>query len=169
MSIDECSIQQLVAQLRITHFQSYLLNHGWVETPSRYADQLRYEGNMNDGEGVYEMYLPVSSDVAKYRTRLLRNIYKLCGIEDREPREIAREMVVRHEAVESREATRDVARLRVLNAGSKPLHVRIDLPTREHTLYEHEAIELTCRGAMYEILEIEQSENGLAIRTLPRK
>ena len=111
MSIDECSIQQLVAQLRITHFQSYLLNHGWVETPSRYADQLRYEGNMNDGEGVYEMYLPVSSDIAKYRTRLLRNIYKLCGIEDREPREIAREMVVRHEAVESREATRDVARL----------------------------------------------------------
>ena len=45
---------------------------------------------MDDGEGVYEMFLPASIDIANYQTRLLRNIYKLCGIEDREPVEIAR-------------------------------------------------------------------------------
>src|SRR5262245_51312819 len=93
MASDDCSMQQLVAQLRTAHFQNYLLSHGWVETSSSYADQRRFEAAMDDGDGVYEMYLPASSDVGKYQTRLLRNIYKLCGIEDREPAEIAREMV----------------------------------------------------------------------------
>src|SRR6185436_13958654 len=100
MPSDECSIQQLVAQLRTAHFQSYLLSHGWVETYSSYSDQRRFEADMNDGEGVYELYLPASTDVAKNRTRLLRNIYKLCGIEDREPAEIAREMVADRAEVE---------------------------------------------------------------------
>src|SRR6476646_2613868 len=91
MSLDEGNIQQLVAQLRAAQFQSYLLSHGWVETSSSQIGQQRFEADMNDGEGVYELYLPSSTDVARYKTRMLRNIYKLCGIEDREPAEIARD------------------------------------------------------------------------------
>src|SRR5690349_20182049 len=93
MASDECSIQQLVSQLRTAHFQSYLLSLGWVETASGYTDRLRFETDIDGAEGVYELYVPASADVAKYRTRLLRNIYKLCGIEDREPADIAREMI----------------------------------------------------------------------------
>src|SRR5437764_15356535 len=101
MSDTNGSLQHLLAQLGTAHFQNYLRSHGWVETPSRYSDQLRYEGNMNGGDAIYELYLPASADVGKYQTRLLRGIYKLCGIEDREPAEIAREMVVRYEEVKS--------------------------------------------------------------------
>ena len=102
MLVDECNIQQLVARLRTAHFQSYLLSHGWVETPSRYNDQRRFEADMGDGEGMYEMYsacrLPTLQSI---KPHLLRNIYKLCGIEDREPAEIAREMVADRVEVES--------------------------------------------------------------------
>src|SRR4051812_46796930 len=93
MPEDECSMQELASQLGTANFRGYLLSRGWVETPSRLVDQLRFEARMSGSADVYEMYLPASIKTAKYRTRLLRNIYKLCGIEDREPAEIAREII----------------------------------------------------------------------------
>ena len=86
-----------------------------METRSSQADQRRFEVDLNDGEGVYELYLPASTGTAKDHTRLMRNIYKLCGIEDREPAEIARDMVT--SPVESESATEAVAttKLRLRN------------------------------------------------------
>ena len=84
MSPEDCTMPQIVSQLKTAQFQSYLLSHGWVETSSRYVDHLRFEGDMHDGEGMYELYVPISTSVPKYRTRLMRCITKLCGIEDRE-------------------------------------------------------------------------------------
>src|SRR5215204_394479 len=167
MSLDECSIQQLVAQLRTAQFQSYLLSHGWVETSSSYTDQLRFEADMSDGEGVYELFLPASSDVARYRTYLLRNIYKLCGIEDREPAEIAREMVADHPEAESPVVSAVGTRLRVHNSGSTPLSVSLDSPARKHTLYTNEAIELIC--AHGESIEIERTDDAVLIRAAPQR
>jgi hypothetical protein len=166
MSVDECNMQQLVSRLRTVHFHSYLLSHGWVETPSPYVDQLRFEGNTIDGEGVYEMFLPASADVAKYQTRLLRNLYKLCGIEDREPAEIAQEIIASCAAAQSTDAAREATRLRVHNSGSNPLRVRINAPEREHILCANEAIELMCCIAAGETLGIERSDKALVIRTL---
>lgn len=167
MLSDECSIQQLITQLRTPHFQSYLLRHGWVETPSSYTDQRRFEADMNGGEGVYELYLPTSSNVAQYRTRLLRNIYKLCGIEDREPAEIAREMVADHVEVEPPAVAALGMRLRVHNSGSTPLRLSVDLPARDHILYASEAIEVMCSNG--ESIEIKRSEDGLEIRTAAQR
>jgi hypothetical protein len=161
---EDCSIQQLVAQLRTAHVQAYLVAHGWVETRSSQADQRRFEVDLNDGEGVYELYLPASTSTAKDHTRLMRNIYKLCGIEDREPAEIARDMVA--SPVESESSMESVAttKLRVRNSGSNPLAVKVDSPEREYTLYSKDAIELTL-DADREALEIERGDNTLTIRT----
>jgi hypothetical protein len=167
MSLDECSIQQLVAQLRTAQFQSYLLSRGWVETSSSQAGQRRFEADMNDGEGVYEMYLPASTEVAKNKTKLLRNIYKLCGIEDREPAEIAREIVASRVEAEPSPTSTATTRLRLHNSGSTPLQVSIDSPAREHTLYANEAIEVMCNAS--ESLEIERSDSALVIRTTPQR
>ncbi len=167
MSLDECSIQQLVAQLRTAQFQSYLLSHGWVETSSSYTDQLRFEADMSDGEGVYELYLPASTDVARYQTRLLRNIYKLCGIEDREPADIAREMVAERPQVESPVVLAVGTRLRVHNSGSTPLRVSVDSPAREHTLYADESIEMICSRS--ESIEIQRSDDSMLIRTTSQR
>src|SRR5262245_4511419 len=139
---EDCSIQQLVAQLRTAQVQAYLLAHGWVETRSSHADQRRFEADMNDGEGVYELYLPASTGTAKDHTRLMRNIYKLCGIEDREPAEIARDMVTSAVATESTGEPPASTKLRVRNAGSTPLAVKVDSPEREYTLYANDTIEL---------------------------
>lgn len=166
MSLDEGNIQQLVAQLRAAQFQSYLLSHGWVETSSSQIGQQRFEADMNDGEGIYELYLPSSTDVARYKTRMLRNIYKLCGIEDREPAEIARDMVASRVQAESPVATSAATRIRVQNSGSTPLRVSVESPAREHTLYANEAIELICNGS--ESLEIERTDTTLVIRNAKR-
>jgi hypothetical protein len=167
MSLDDCSMQQLVAQLKTAQFQSYLLSHGWVETSSSFSDQLRFEADMNDGGGVYELYLPASTDVAKYHTRMLRNIYKLCGIEDREPAEIAREMVAESAAIDSSAVSVIATRLRVQNTGSTPMRVNVDAPAREHTLYANEAIEVICSRS--ETIEIQRSDDALVIRTFPQQ
>lgn len=167
MATDECSIQQLVSQLGTTHFQSYLLSRGWVETPSSYTDQLRFEVAMGDGDGVYELYVPASSDVAKYRTRLLRNIYKLCGIEDREPADIAREMIADRVEVKSPPAAARILRLRLYNSGSTPMRVDIDSPARDHVLYTNEAIELICSDS--ESMEVKRTDDGLEIRTAAQR
>jgi hypothetical protein len=167
MSLDEYSIQQLVGQLRTTHFQSYLLSHGWVETSSNFSNQLRFEADLNDGEGLYELYLPASTETANYKTRLLRNIYKLCGIEDREPADIARQMVAEYTVVESPVAPAVGTRLRLRNSGSTPMRVTVDLPSREHTLYTNEAIELICSGS--ELIEIERSNDAIVVRTAPQR
>jgi hypothetical protein len=167
MSPDECSIQQLVAQLRTAQFQSYLLSHGWVETSSSYTNQLRFEADMSDGEGVYELYLPASSEVARYQTHLLRSIYKLCGIEDREPADIAREMVADRPEIESPVVSAVGTRLRVHKSGSTPLRVSVDSPAREHTLYADESIEMICGRS--ESIEIERSDDAVVIRTTPQR
>jgi hypothetical protein len=161
---EDCSIQQLVAQLRTAHVQAYLLAHGWVETRSSQADQRRFEVDLNDGEGVYELYLPASTGTAKDHTRLMRNIYKLCGIEDREPAEIARDMVTT--PVESAPLAESVAatKLRVRNSGSSRLAVKVDSPEREYTLYPKDAIELAL-GADRDSIEIERGDSTLTIRT----
>jgi len=167
MPTDGCSIQQLMAQLRTTHFQSYLLSHGWVETSSSQAGQRRFEADMTDDEGVYEMYLPASTDVAKYQTRLLRNIYKLCGIEDREPADIAREMVADHTAVEPPIVSVVATRLRVHNSASTPMRVSVDSPAREHILYANEAIEMMCGRS--DSIQIERTDDAVVIRTVAQR
>jgi hypothetical protein len=167
MASDECSIQQLMAQLRTTHFQSYLLSHGWVETSSSQMGQIRFEADIPNEEGVYEMYLPVSAAGAKHQTRLLRNIYKLCGIEDREPADIAREMINDHAVVEPPIVALVATRLRVHNSASSPMHVSVDSPAREHILYANEAIELTCGRS--DSIQIERTENAVVIRTVTQR
>jgi len=162
MSLDDCSMQQLVAQLRTAHFQSYLLSRGWVETPSNQTDQRRFESGVEGGDGVYELYVPASPDVAKFQTRLLRNLHKLCDIEDREPAEIAREMVATPTNVEAPVFAPAGTRLRIQNSGSTPLRVEVEFPAREHTLYAQEAIELICGDG--ECLRIDRTEDAIIIR-----
>jgi hypothetical protein len=158
---------QLVAQLKTAQFQTYLLSHGWVETSSRYIDHLRFEGDMHDGEGVYELYVPISTSVPKYRTRLMRCITKLCGIEDREPADIARDICSGAAADELNKAPAALTRLRVQNSGSGPLDLSIEEPARQHTLLAGEAIELNCDIAAGKTIEIERGDATLIVRARP--
>jgi hypothetical protein len=168
MEPEDCNMPQLVSQLRTAHFQSYLLSHGWVETSSRFVDHLRFEGDMHDGEGVYELYLPVSTSVPKYRTRLMRCITKLCGIEDREPADVARDIFAGEITNQEHDAPAGGTRLRVHNSGTGPLHLSIDEPEREHTLLAGEAIELICHVDAGSSIEIERGDATLLVRASSR-
>jgi hypothetical protein len=169
MAGDEQDIRRLVSRLQIAHFKSYLLVRGWEEKPSRYVDHLYFEGEVHGGGSPYELYLPESSSVPRYHTRVMRAIYKLCGIEEREPDEIVRDLLA--STIEDvRPAHLSVStRLRVQNSGSAPLQVKIDSPRREHKMMPGEAIELNCEIAATGSVEIEHGDALLSIFTSGRK
>jgi hypothetical protein len=165
----EIDIRQLVSQLKTAHFRSYLISQGWEEMPSRYADQLYFQGEVHEGGERYELYLPTAPRSARYQTHVMRAIYKLCGIEDRQPAEIARDMLARPVAdppiaETPAQQSPGVTRLRVRNSDSGPLHVSIDWPPRKHDILPGEAIELVCKVGEAGVLEIERGEGTLIVR-----
>jgi hypothetical protein len=160
----EHDIRRLVARLHTAHFKSYLLSQGWEEKPSRFVDQLYFVGRIDEGDEEYELYLPASRGGERYHTHLMRAIYKLCGIEDREPSEIACDMLASPISISPPIVSGGVARLRVRNSDSTPLDLRIDAPARAHELLPGEAIELVCNLDASGLLEIERGEGSLSIR-----
>lgn len=163
MSEAEYDIRTLISRLKTAHIQGYLLKQGWEQKPSQYDGQLYFEGNLHEGEEAYELYLPASTGAARYQTHLMRAIYKLCGIEDREPAEIARDMLA-SVVVNKVEAAAGTARVRARNSGSTPLHLQIDSPFREHVMLPGESIELVCHMGASGLLEIEREDGSLIIR-----
>jgi hypothetical protein len=161
-------IRQLTSRLQLAHFRSYLLGRGWEEKPSRFVDHVYFKVERTDDGGAYDLYLPASSEVPKYRTRQMRAIYKLCGIEDREPEEVTRDLLA-SEISQRRpaQAAGGSIRLRFANSGSTPMQVRVDSPLREHELLPDEAIELKC-DAVSGYLEIERDDASLTIVTTRR-
>jgi hypothetical protein len=98
----------------------------------------------------------------------MRAIYKLCGIEEREPEEITRDLLAsKISARRPAQAAGGSIRLRFVNSGSTPLQIRIDSPLREHELLPEEAIELKC-DAPTGSLEIERDDASLTIVTRRR-
>jgi hypothetical protein len=168
MAEAEFDIRHLVSRLRTAHVKGYLLSQGWEEKPSRYADQLYFQGEIHEGGQAYELYFPASTDTPRYQTLVMRAIYKLCGVEDREPAEITRDMLATPLAVTPASESSGLARLRVRDSDSRPLHLRIDSPPREHEMLPGEAIELVCHVGAGGLLEVERGEQSLIIRTPAR-
>jgi hypothetical protein len=169
MAGEEINIRQLVSQVEIGSFKTYLIDRGWSEKPSRYVDHVYFQGAVHDGGSHYELYLPASPEVPKYHINLMRAIYKLCGIEDREPQDIARDVIASKIAISPPLAAGTKTRLRVSNSGSTPLALRIDSPRREHEMLPGEAIELVCDVAASGSLEIDRGEDSLTILTSGRR
>jgi hypothetical protein len=169
MSSEEVSIRQLMSRVQIGNFKSYLIERGWEERPSRYEDHLYFQGEMHGGPDPYDLYIPVSVNVPRYQTTMMRAIYKLCGIEDREPQDIARDVIASKVAVDRPATGAKKTRLRVCNSGSSALQLRIDSPRREHEMLPGEAIELVCDVATTGLLEIEQGDGSLTILTSGRR
>lgn len=166
MAEEEYDIREMVSRLKAAHYTGYLLSRGWEETPSRYEGHIFFTGKLHDHEDAYELYLPTPTNEARYRNNLMRAIYKLCGIEDREPADIVRDMLETRVAPPQEPAKRSgTAQLRVRNNGSTPLALQIDSPAREHSILPGEAVELVCNVNAADMLNIERGDHSLRIRT----
>jgi len=168
MTEEQYDLREMVSRLKAAHYTGYLLGRGWQESPSRYKGHIFFTGKIHDHEDAYELYMPTPMNEGRYRNNLMRGIYKLCGIEDREPAEIVRDMLETKVAPPQVEApSGGTARLRVRNNGSTPLQLRIDSPAREHSMLPGEAIELVCDVNAVEMLNIERGEQSITIRAMP--
>jgi hypothetical protein len=168
MASEEFSIRQLMSRVQIGSFKSYLIERGWEERPSRYEDHIYFQAEMHGSANPYDLYIPVSVNVPRYQTTMMRAIYKLCGIEDREPQDIARDVLATKTAPGHPAGGEKKTCLRVVNSGTSPMQLRIDSPRREHEMLPGEAIELVCDVATTGSLEIEHGDGSLAIFTTGR-
>ena len=142
----------------------YLKSNGWTERSSRYEDHFYFEGEIHAGGEPYHLYIPASQEVPKYRTLLQRIIYKLSGIEDRQPPEIIRDIF---ENVEQAQPSASVATrqcIRVRNSGKAPMKVRLSSRADDHQLMPDESIELICTTSGDEVIEIVHSDSSILIR-----
>jgi hypothetical protein len=99
----------------------------------------------------------------------MRAIYKLCGIEDREPAEIALDLLASVVDVPQTQASSGVTRLRVRNTSSKPLELQIGSPNRQHQMLSGECIELVCHVDPSGLLEIDLDDKSLIVRIPTQK
>jgi hypothetical protein len=165
MASELYDIRQLVARLSTPRFRAYLTSQGWEEKPSRYVDHIYFEVKSDDGSDPFDLYLPVSAEVPNYHTRVMRAIYKLCGIEDREPLDIAKAVFACDPASDDRAGSLGKSYVRVRNSGTTPLQLRVDQPVREYLLASGDAIELNCQLTDARSLQIERGDSSLTIHT----
>lgn len=166
MPSEEYDFRQIVARLSTSQFRNYLVARGWVEKPSRYVDHMHFEVTLGDPSICYELYLPVSADVPKYHTRVMRSIYKLCGIEEREPIQIARDLLACDVSCGPKGRVGDgVIRVRLTNSRSTPIKIHVNAPRREHDLMPGEAVELMCKMSIEHGIEIALNDRMLTILT----
>lgn len=162
---DKFSMPASMGRMKTEAIAGYLQSRGWKQVDCRYADRISMEGDMHGGGQPYQIYLPASPDVPKYRTLLQRVIYKLSGIEDREPPEIVRDILAHASARLIPETARQQRQcIRVKNSSSGRMRVRLASREQEYQLFPDESIVLVCHTSAEGALEIEHSDSLLLIR-----
>ncbi len=165
---DKFNMPASMRQLHVEAVVFYLESRGWRQVDSRYVDRIYFEGDTHAGGEPYQLALPTSPSVPKYRTLLQRVIYKLSGIEDREPSEIIRDIIVSSQVPPTTEEASELQRLepciRIRNAGSRPVRVQLDSREQEYQLFPQESIELLCRSQRAGAIEVEHAGDLIRIR-----
>lgn len=162
---DAFNMRSAIAKLRPDHLVCYLRSQDWETGQSRYEDRLLFLG-AEHGDGRYELILPARPEVRNCRVLLQRAIYKLCGIEDRDPREILTDVFAEFErsrAVADVPAA-DGQLIRLRNMGSAPLTVEVSSRSNDYQLMPREAVEIALPASEGGVPEIEYSDNKIVIK-----
>lgn len=152
----DANIQSLFAQLRVEHFLAYLPDKGWEGAASKTPGQLRFE-LPDESETPYVLDLPESGHAGQSLKLMQRAIHNLCGIEDRQPREIVIEMLSYEPAstpVSAQTAPSEGVSLRVRNQRGERVELKVASRGAVATLMPHEAMEVVCRLGDDGVLEI---------------
>ena len=140
------NLRTALTKLRPEHLVTYCLSKGWELAEQRTDGKVRLLGAAFEG-GRYELILP-NSDAKNFRTQIQRSIYKLCGIEDREPAEILQNIVTVCEKSAAQPVEKsDFQSLKLRNSTSAPLLIEIKSHGKQRELLVGEALELQLRCA----------------------
>ena len=166
------NIQSLFAQLRLEHFHVYLAGRGWCRDDSTVGDVARFE--LPDGDDdPFVLLLPVSSRLPQCEDLLQRAVFNLSGIEDRQPAEIARDLLTVDIGNQGdnenfgRPTERPPLRLRLQNHDLEPLSLEIASRGGGHALMPGEAIEIVVHSTEGEPVEIGFQRSTIRIDDRP--
>ncbi len=88
------SIFALLAAIRIEQLQSYLANRGWLEQTA--SGRLTFERQAEQSGELHVIFLPANQAHPKYRSFLQNLMFSLAVIEQREPCDIASDIIDIH-------------------------------------------------------------------------
>jgi hypothetical protein len=88
------SIFALLAAIRIEQLQSYLANRGWLEQTA--SGRVTFEKQAEQAGELHVIFLPANQAHPKYRSFLQNLMFSLAVIEQREPCDIATEIIDIH-------------------------------------------------------------------------
>ncbi len=159
---DNFNIQTAVADLNTRNVTLYLCARGWQQKKSRREDRFYFEAAIDDSGDPCQLHLPASPRIARYGTLLLRAIYLLSGIEDREPHEIISDILAHEKDSRHTDVEHPSRRIRVRNVSALPLQLKVTSREGEHRLLSGESVELICESEG--TLDVEHSETCLTIR-----
>ena len=153
----EYDIREMFAELTLEQFLVYLPGRGWSGAPEKRPDRVRFE--LPDGDDPFVLFLPKSNRSRNCQGMLQRAIYLLSGIEDREPVEIARDLLsTTSDAPMSAEATS--VRLRFHNSHSTAVTLHVTNRPAPSFLMPGESAEIVCEASPDVALEIDIREEG---------
>lgn len=92
-------MQMLLAKLSVEIVRDYLESSGWHEVQGAHPERIYFEGPVHDGGKPYELWIPASIRQPRARSRIQNTLFALSCIEDREPRDIAQEMITRADMI----------------------------------------------------------------------
>ena len=101
------SIFSLLAAIRIEQLQSYLANRGWLEQTA--SGRLTFERQAEQSGERQIIFLPANQAHPKYRSFLQNLMFSLAVIEQREPCDIAGEIIDIHIPVPTPPVPRDTS------------------------------------------------------------
>jgi hypothetical protein len=162
---DSFNMRAAMSRLKHEHLVVYLEANNWEVASCEHEGRMLFVGDEHE-HGRYELVLPEPNAAGNHRTLLQRAIYKLCGIEDREPSEILGDVFAEFARLEAAPAppTPRGQLVRIRNSGRTTLRVRISSRRGEHELLPQEAVEVTVQSPEGRVPEFEHHENLLIIR-----
>jgi hypothetical protein len=146
---DGVNIHVLIAKLTSPQVHAYLVRTGWTNVEPQRGDRSHYTGPIHEGGRPYEISIPTAAHWQRSRGRLQTFLFNLSGIEDREPWEIARDILAESPVmpyVQQDEPATHPRRIQVRNEGASAVVISLANPVRGIHLAPGRAIALVLRG-----------------------
>lgn len=151
---DGVNIHVLIAKLTSPQVHAYLVRTGWTSVEPQGGDRSHYIGPIHEGGRPYEISIPTAAHWQRSRGRLQTFLFNLSGIEDREPWEIARDILAEPPArslkSQDDQSQDDRAahpqRIQIRNEGSSAVAISLANSVRGIQLAPGRAIALVVRG-----------------------
>lgn len=160
------NMQQLCAEIRVHHVQTYLLADGWYGVDGQHVDKLFFEKSGDDDE-MLRVWIWNSPERSKYASQIQNLLFSLAVLEDREPLDVGNGMVDSVQETTAPPPQQSPMRICIRNDQGEPLRCNIQgvVPVGQN-MEPDDALELLFHATPNFVPEIVVTGDGIDVRCL---